>query len=102
MTTTANIEVTKTDHIAWMLLKTQTLTPEFREDFFMVMDDLEQDNDVRVIVLKSAHAKIFFAGADLKGIFEGLAKNEPGVFASIRSGMSDAYSVMERSVNRAH
>lgn len=94
--TTANIEVTKTDHIAWMLLKTQTLTPEFREEFFKVMDDLEQDNDVRVIVLRSAHPKIFFAGADLKGIFESLSKNDPGVFSAIRSGMSDSYGVMER------
>lgn len=94
--TTANIEVTKTDHIAWILLKTQTLTPEFREDFFKVMDDLEQDNDVRVIVLKSANARIFFAGADLKGIFESLSKNDPGVYATIRSGMSDSYGVMER------
>ena len=93
---TANIEVTKTNHIAWMLLKTQTLTPAFHEDFFKVMDELEQDNDVRVIVLKSTHPKIFFAGADLKGIFESLSKNEPGVFATIRSGMSDSYSVMER------
>lgn len=96
MTTTANIEVTKANHIAWILLKTQTLTAAFHEDFFKVMDDLEQDNEVRVIVLKSAHPRIFFAGADLKGIFESLSKNEPGVFATIRSGMSDSYSVMER------
>lgn len=96
MTTTANIEVTKSNHIAWMLLKTQTLTPAFEEDFFKVMDDLEQDSDVRVIVLKSAHPRIFFAGADLKGMFESLSKNEPGVFATIRSGMSDGYGVMER------
>lgn len=96
MTTTANVEVTKSDHIAWVLLKTQTLTPEFREDFFNVMDDLDQDNDVRVIVLKSANPRIFFAGADLKGIFEGLSKNAPGMHADIRSGMSDSYRVMER------
>ena len=87
MTTTANIEVTKNDHIAWILLKTQTLTPGFREDFFDAMDDLEQDNDVRVIVLKSSNPKIFFAGADLKGVYENLAKNDPSVHVDIRSGM---------------
>jgi len=96
LTTTANIEVTKNDHIAWILLKTQTLTPGFREDFFNAMDELEQDNDVRVIVLKSAHPKIFFAGADLKGVFESLSQNDPSVYADIRSGMSDSYVVMER------
>ena len=94
--TTANIEVTKTDHIAWMLLKTQTLTPAFREDFFKVMDDIDRDDDVRVIVLSSANTKIFFAGADIKGIFENLSKNDPSVFSFIRSSMSDSYGVMER------
>lgn len=92
----ASIEVTKIDHVAWLLLKTQTLTQEFREDFFKVMDELDRDNDVRVIVLKSAHPKIFFAGADLKGIFVSLTKNDPGVFSDIRSAMVDSYTVMER------
>lgn len=96
MTAEANIEVTKTDHVAWMLLKSQTLTPEFQEDFFKTMDELERDNDVRVIVVKSANTRIFFAGADLKGIFAGLAKRESGIYAKIRSGMSDSYRVMER------
>ncbi len=96
MTTNANIEVTTIDHVAGMLLKTQTLTPGFCEEFFKVMDELEKDNEVRVIVLKSANARIFFAGADLKGIYEGLAQNDPGTFARIRAGMSDSYSVMER------
>lgn len=96
MTIDASIEVTKIDHVAWLLLKTQTLTSAFREDFFKVMDELERDNDVRVIVLKSAHPKIFFAGADLKGIFEELTKNDPGVFPDIRSAMVDSYTVMER------
>ena len=99
MTANANIEVTKIDHVAWMLLKTQTLTQEFREEFFKVMDQLESDNDVRVIVLKSAHPKIFFAGADLKGIFVSLTKNDPGVFSDIRTAMVDSYTVMERLEN---
>lgn len=93
---TANIEVNKIDYVAWMLLKTQTLTPEFQEDFFTVMDELDRDNEVRVIVLKSANPKIFFAGADLKGIFTALTKKEAGIYAKIRSGMSDSYRVMER------
>lgn len=92
----ANIEVTKIDHVAWMLLKTQTLTPEFQENFFKTMDELEKDNEVRVIVLKSANPRVFFAGADLKGIFTGLADNDPGTFAKIRAGMTDSYRVMER------
>ncbi len=96
MTTNANIEVTKIDHVAWMLLKTQTLTQEFREDFFKIMDELEMDNDVRVIVLKSNHPKIFFAGANLKAIFEALAEDDPGILSDIRTGMSDSYRVMER------
>lgn len=96
MTTTANIEVTISDHIAWMLLKTQTLTPEFREDFFKIMDNLDQDDDVRVIVVSSAHSKIFFAGADIKGIFENLSQKDPSVYPFIRSSMSDSYGVMER------
>jgi enoyl-CoA hydratase/carnithine racemase len=40
--------------------------------------------------------KYFFAGADLKGVFESLAKNDPSVHVDIRSGMSDSYCVMER------
>lgn len=92
----ANIEVSKTDHIAWMLLKTQTLTPEFQEELFQTMDELERDQEVRVIVLKSANPRIFFAGADLKGIYEGLAQPEPGTNTKIRSGMMDSYRVMER------
>lgn len=93
---TANIEVNKLNNVAWMLLKTQTLTPEFQEDFFTVMDELDRDNDVRVIVLKSANPKIFFAGADIKGIFSALSAKEAGVNARIRSGMNDSYRVMER------
>ncbi len=96
MSANANIELTIIDHVAWMILKTQTLTQEFREDFFKVMDQLEMDNDVRVIVLKSAHTKIFFAGADLKGISEVLSKNDSGVFSDVRSAMADSYRVMER------
>lgn len=96
MNAEANIEVTRIEHVAWMLLKTQTLTPEFQEDFFKAMDELERDQEVRVIVLKSAHPKIFFAGADIKRIFEGLGKNDPGIFSEIRAGMSDSYKVMER------
>jgi len=94
--TTESIEVTISDHIAWMLLKSQTLTPAFREDFFTVMELLDKDDEVRVIVLKSTHPRIFFAGADLKGLYEDLRRNEPGILATIRSGMSDSYRVMER------
>ncbi len=93
---TASIEVSKINHVAWMLLKTQTLTPEFQEDFFTVMDEMDRDDDVRVVVLKSANPKIFFAGADLKGIFAALSRKETGIYATIRSGMSDSYRVMER------
>lgn len=91
-----NIEVTFSDHIAWMLLKTQTLTPGFREDFFAIMEQLDKDDEVRVIVLKSANPRIFFAGADLKGLYEEILRNEPGLLATMRSGMSDSYRVMER------
>jgi enoyl-CoA hydratase/carnithine racemase len=90
------IEVTISNHIAWMLLKVQTLTPAFRKDFFTVMEQMDQDDEVRVIVLKSTNPHIFFAGADLKGLYEDLRRNEPGIRATIRAEMADSYRVMER------
>jgi hypothetical protein len=35
LTTTANVEVTKKDHIAWVLLKHRTLTPVSGKTFSM-------------------------------------------------------------------
>jgi len=38
------------------------------EELQQVADEVENDTDVRVLVLTSSHPKIFLAGADLKGV----------------------------------
>lgn len=65
--------------IAWVTLLKNTITPEFSLAFHDVLDELEQMDDVRVVIFKSAHPRIFFAGADLKGITDLSKANLPNV-----------------------
>ena len=88
------VEVSIKEHVATILMNHQTLTSEFRRGFIETMDKLDKDNDVRVIILKSSHPKIFFAGGDIKEMAAGT--DVVDVFSMIRSAMSDSYRVMEK------
>jgi len=74
------------DHVATILMKHQTLTSEFRRGFIELIDNLDKDNDVRVILLKSSHPRIFFAGGDIKEMAAGT--DAVDVFSLIRSALS--------------
>jgi enoyl-CoA hydratase len=91
-----NVLIDKQGHLGWLTLLKQTLTPEFRFAFFKAMTQLENDKDIRVIILKSAAENIFFAGADIKGMNGDGSEPEGDVLAQIRAGMADSYRVMER------
>lgn len=55
---------------------------ELMAELSSVANELENDSKVRVIVLTSAHAKIFLAGADLKGMMQGDGADEEDPIAA--------------------
>ena len=55
----------KNEKIALIEFKQVMIDPAFINDFHSVMDEIETNDDVRVIIIKGAPGKIFFAGYDI-------------------------------------
>lgn len=53
------------DHIAIVSFNQVTIDADFIKDFRSKMDEMEKDDEVRVIVIKGAAGNIFFAGYDI-------------------------------------
>ncbi len=53
------------DHIAIVSFNQVTIDADFIKDFHSKMDEMEKDDEVRVIVIKGAAGNIFFAGYDI-------------------------------------
>lgn len=62
------LDIVIKDYVAWIDMLKNTVTPEFSVAFHQTLRDLANDPAVRVVAIKSAHPKIFFAGANLKGM----------------------------------
>lgn len=90
------VEVTINNHIATILMNVQTLTPEFNQAFCEAIDNLDNDKNVRVIVVKSAHPKIFFAGGDIKSMGEMKGHSMSEMSADLRANCLASYHVMEK------
>lgn len=59
--------------VAWIIIDHQPVNAigeELMQDLESAADELKNDSTVRVIVITSAHPKIFLAGADLKGMIQ--------------------------------
>lgn len=62
------LDIVIEDYIAWITMQQQTVTPEFAYAMHKILREMEKNPEVRCVVLKSAHPKIYFAGANLKGL----------------------------------
>jgi enoyl-CoA hydratase/carnithine racemase len=88
------VEISKKDHKAWLTLIGKTLTPEFYLEFHSIMTELEQDDDVWVIMVKSTPGPIFFAGANIKNM-KGVGMTEADL-PLIKGNMFEASRCMNR------
>ncbi|NLU46597.1 MAG: enoyl-CoA hydratase/isomerase family protein [Syntrophomonadaceae bacterium] len=61
----------KNDQIALVTFNQVTIDADFIKDFHRKMDEMEQDGEVRVIVIKGAAGHIFFAGYDINLMVQG-------------------------------
>lgn len=61
----------KNDQIAIVTFNQVTIDPAFIKDFHSKMDEMEKDDEVRVIVIKGAAGHIFFAGYDIGLMLQG-------------------------------
>lgn len=68
------IEIERKDKgVAWIIVDNQPVNAigeELMLDLEAAADELTEDDSVRVVVITSAHPKIFLAGADLKGMIQ--------------------------------
>lgn len=65
--------------VAWIIVNNppaNAIGEELMLDLEGAADELNEDSSVRVIVVTSAHPKIFLAGADLKGMIQTPSGNE--------------------------
>ncbi len=69
----ADFKVTKKDGIATILMnqigsEVNTLSVAMLADFSALLDDIENDNDIKAVILTSAKDHCFIAGADIKDL----------------------------------
>lgn len=62
------LDIVIEDYVAWVTMKEKTVTPSFAFAVHKTLKEFESNPDVRVVVMVSSHPKIYFAGADLKGL----------------------------------
>jgi len=62
------LDIVIEDYVAWVTMKEKTVTPAFAFAVHKTLKEFEANPDVRVVVLVNSHPKIYFAGADLKGL----------------------------------
>lgn len=62
------LDIVIEDYVAWVTMKEKTVTPSFAYAVHRTLKEFEANPDVRVVVFVSSHPKIYFAGADLKGL----------------------------------
>lgn len=73
------LDITIDNYVAWMTMLQNTVTPEFSVAFHKALQELADDPAVRVVAIKSAHPKIFFAVANLKMSGDFSDENMPAV-----------------------
>lgn len=67
--------------VAWVYINNEpvnAIDETLMEELERIAQTLENDDDVRVIVIASRHEKIFLAGADLKGLMGSTTPSEDG------------------------
>ncbi|MGE5396492.1 MAG: enoyl-CoA hydratase/isomerase family protein [Chitinophagales bacterium] len=86
------LEINKQDHLAWLTLYETTISDEFQKEFSKALEELAQDNSIRVLLIKSAHEKIYFAGANLNRMSKGFAEAD---MSALRAALWDVTALMD-------
>lgn len=95
-------EVEKKEHIAWVFMnrpkKLNACGPDFWREIIEIMSELDDDDEVRVIIL-AARGKCFTAGIDLVGMATELpGVTEKGVMGRKRLEMVKAIMRLQNSI----
>lgn len=67
------------DYVAWVTMKERTVTPSLAFATHKTLKEFAENPEVRVVVFVNNHPKIYFAGADLKGLTDLSEENIPQV-----------------------